>query len=103
MHEAIGDHIKGEWMGSSPGLIDNGRSEQRHVVEERAALRQAVPIQLRADGRPYYVRLADIPQPWRDELRAALPGSGCPAIAGEGECAYASDWVDWLRGRFPRW
>lgn len=70
---------------------------------EEAAQLQAVPVQLQADGRPYYVRLADIPHPWPGEFRAALRGSGCPAIAGEGECTYAWDWSDWLRGRFPWW
>ena len=53
-------------------------------------------------GHPYYVRLADIPPPWQAAFRAALRGSACPAIEGEGECAYAWDWHDWLHGRLPR-
>ncbi|MGZ2747537.1 hypothetical protein [Burkholderia stagnalis] len=53
-------------------------------------------------GRAFAVRLSDIPQPWRDSFRIALRGSACPALDGEGECAYAWDWQDWLQGTFPR-
>jgi hypothetical protein len=60
-----------------------------------------VPVFERA-GKPYYVRLADVPSPWQDRFRAALRGSGCPVITGEGECAYAWDWQEWLQGFFPR-
>ncbi|MGF6367938.1 hypothetical protein OKW40_000688 [Paraburkholderia sp. RAU6.4a] len=209
MHEAVGQHIKGEWIGGSPGFMDEGRGDQqqaprarhfgalagrvcaspdfdmplepvteakwprarvtcdpgRRVLvatldsgqqfeahdarelaelmhesgvragevamlrlhddeengvatgdqiailqrlrqltarDERTAQLQAVPVQMR-DGRPYYVRLLDVPQPWQDEFRAALRGAGCPAIDGEGECAWAWDWCNWLQGRFPHY
>lgn len=61
-----------------------------------------VPV-IERDGRPHYVRLLDIPPPWQDAFRAALRGSGCPVVEGEGECAYGRDWADWLHGRFPHW
>ncbi|WP_230459323.1 hypothetical protein [Burkholderia ubonensis] len=80
----------------------NFRLNQLGQAAERLAAPRAVRV-IEHEGRPYYVRLADVPQPWRDQFRAALRGSGCPVIAGEGECAYASDWSDWLRGSFPRW
>jgi len=209
MHEAVGQHIKGEWIGGSPGFMDEGRGDQQQAPrmrcfgalagqvsaspdfdvplelvaganwprarvtgdlgrcmlvatldggrqleahdpcelaelmheagvrdgevamlrlhddeengvptgdqiairrrmrqlsarDERTAQLQAVPVQLR-DGRPYYIRLLEVPQPWQDEFRAALHGSGCPTIDGEGECAYAWDWSDWLQGRFPHY
>ena len=66
-----------------------------------AALLASVPV-IGHDGRPDYVRLTDIPQPWRDTFRAALRGSCCPAVDGEGECASATDWKDWIKGDFPR-
>ena len=67
---------------------------------DRSALLAAVPVH-EHKGRPYYVRLADIPPPWQDAFRAALRGSACPVIEGQGECAYDHDWTDWLQGRFP--
>src|SRR5258708_6349200 len=68
-----------------------------------AALLASVPV-IERDGRPDYVRLNDIPQPWQDTFRAALRGSACPLIDGEGEgdCAWAWDWKDWVEGTFPR-
>ncbi|WP_429447914.1 hypothetical protein [Paraburkholderia sp. WC7.3g] len=78
------------------------RLRQLSARDERTAQLQAVPVQMR-DGRPYYVRLLDVPQPWQDEFRAALRGSGCPAIDGEGECAWPWDWCNWLQGRFPHY
>jgi hypothetical protein len=66
------------------------------------ALRRSVPVHER-NGRPSYMRLLDVPPPFQDEFRAALRGSCCPAIDGEGEGAWAGDWADWLDGRFPRW
>ncbi|TDN62429.1 hypothetical protein [Paraburkholderia sp. BL10I2N1] len=209
MHEAVGQHIKGEWIGGSPGFMDEGRGDQQQALrarrfgalagrvgaspdfapplelvteaswprarvtcdhvrrvlvatldsgqtleahdprelaelmheagvragevamlrlhddeqngvptgdqiaihhrlrqlaarEERTAQLQGVPVQVR-EGLSSYVRLADIPQPWRDEFRAALRGSACPVIHGEGECARAWDWSNWLQGRFPHY
>ncbi|PYE22864.1 hypothetical protein C7410_109160 [Paraburkholderia silvatlantica] len=52
-------------------------------------------------GRPFAIRLRDIPQPWRGHFHTALRGSACPVIEGEGLCAYVWDWQDWLQGRFP--
>ncbi|MFM0006270.1 helix-turn-helix transcriptional regulator [Paraburkholderia dipogonis] len=64
--------------------------------------RTRVPV-IERHGKASYVRLADIPPPLQGEFRTALGGSCCPAIDGEGECAWSTDWIDWLDGRFPRW
>lgn len=61
-----------------------------------------IPV-IERDGSAAYVRLADIPEPQRAAFRIALRGSCCPLIEGAGDCAWASDWIDWLAGRFPRW
>lgn len=53
------------------------------------------------NGRPFAIRLRDIPQPWQSRFHTALRGSACPVIEGEGLCAYVWDWQDWLQGRFP--
>lgn len=60
-------------------------------VEE---LKKAVPIILH--GFTPYVRLIDIPNPWRSELFSDALGTGCPTISGEGPCYYAWDWNKWL-------
>ena len=54
----------------------------------------AAPVHER-DGRPLYVSLEDIPQPWRDQFWAALYGSQCPKIDGIERAAYAWDWECW--------
>ncbi|RQH00197.1 hypothetical protein [Paraburkholderia dinghuensis] len=60
----------------------------------------AVPV-IQRNGRPFAICLRDIPQPWQDRFRAALRGSACPVMDGDGEYAYVRDWQDWLDGRFP--
>lgn len=104
MYEAVAQHIKGEWMGGLPGFVDECHRDQlspNDLLPEARMQLQAVPVKVR-EGFSSYVRLADIPQPWRDRFRTALRGSGCPAIDGEGDCAYERDWSDWLQGAFPR-
>lgn len=59
----------------------------------RQELLQSVTIQ---DGR--YIRLADIPAPWRQQFTTALKGSACPLIPGEPACAFAHDWTNWVAG-----
>lgn len=65
----------------------------------RDELQAAVPVHDH-DGRPCYVDLADIPQPWRDQFRAALYGSQMPVIEGVGSAAYLWDWEQWVAGEW---
>lgn len=58
----------------------------------------AVPIR-EFRGRPFYVRLRDIPPPWDAQFSRALYGSGCPYFEGEGDCAYSHDWERWVNSR----
>lgn len=46
-----------------------------------------------------FVRLIDIPNPWRSEFVADSRGSTCPIISGEGDCSYILDWYRWLSFR----
>lgn len=46
-----------------------------------------------------YVRIIDIPNPWRSEFVADSVGSTCPVIPGEGQCHYPWDWQKWLSFR----
>lgn len=47
-----------------------------------------------------YIRLADIPNPYRSQFAADSYGSTNPLIENEGPCAYSWDWLKWLRIRF---
>ncbi len=60
----------------------------------------AVPV--REDGGFKYIDLADIPEPWRRQFRAALYGSTCPVIEGVEQAAYPHDWQHWVLHGFPR-
>jgi hypothetical protein len=48
------------------------------------------------DGYPYYVRLVEIPEPWRARFREFLFGHQMPVISGDAECAYVSDWREFV-------
>lgn len=63
----------------------------------RHELLDAVPLRDN-NGRPYYVNLDDIPQPWRDQFWAALDGAQIPVIDGVERAAYIQDWQQWVRG-----
>lgn len=42
---------------------------------------------------------SDIPQPWRQEFWIALAGRPMARIVDEAiPCAYAYDWLNWVRG-----
>jgi len=63
----------------------------------RDELITVVPIHWHA-GCPHFVRLAEIPMPWRSQFETALRGSASPALSGEGQLAYAGDWKVWANG-----
>jgi len=50
-------------------------------------------------GKPSfrYVRLDEIPEPHRIAFWELLYGRGIPLVEGEGICAYAADWLEYLR------
>ena len=64
-------------------LLQAGQALPRGMT--RQELLASVPIR-NAEGGRYYVDLADIPQPWRDEFWAALHGSGRPIVEGGRTC-----------------
>lgn len=51
-------------------------------------------------GRPFFIRIAEIPEPWRAQFLKAIVGSQCPAFEGEGDLAYAWDWKHWVNGNW---
>lgn len=64
----------------------------------RDELVNLVPVHER-EGRPHYVDLSEIPQPWRDQFAVALLGSCCPVIDGIERAAFAWDWKCWVVGK----
>jgi hypothetical protein len=67
------------------------------MMEENS--QSAVPVHVHK-GRPYFVRIEEIPEPLRSEFQKALRGSACPVLTGEGPLAYAWDWTAWIEGRW---
>lgn len=65
----------------------------------RDELIAAVPIR-EFRGRPFYVRIRDIPAPWDAQFSRALYGANCPGFADEGPCAHSHDWESWVNGRW---
>lgn len=59
----------------------------------------AVPI--REYHGHYYVRVDDVPQPWREQFEEALRGSAFRVVPGESSIsAYPHDWLAWVEGRW---
>ena len=77
-------------------LLQAGQALPRALTRQEVLA--SVPI-CNAEGGRYYVDLADIPQPWRDEFWAALHGSGLPIVEGVERAAYAWDWEGWVCGQ----
>lgn len=65
----------------------------------RNELMAAVPVHDHK-GHPYFVALDEIPEPWREQFKRALHGSGCPVFEGFGQCAFARDWQTWVQGKW---
>jgi len=59
----------------------------------------AVPIR-EFRGRPFYVRISDIPAPWNAQFSRAIRGSNCPGFPDEGPCAHGHDWQCWVNGNW---
>ncbi|MFM0526956.1 hypothetical protein PQR11_18450 [Paraburkholderia strydomiana] len=70
--------------------------------DDRQLLHQVVPL-IEDAGKPYAVRIADVPQPLKDELREWWRMWSLPLFDpdGCGDCIYVWDWSDWLDGRVP--
>lgn len=65
----------------------------------RDDLAQLVSVRQAPDGTRY-IRLLDIPQPWREQFDRSLRGAQVPVIPGEsGSCVREFDWSMWLRGK----
>jgi len=71
-------------------------------TEELPPRPQAPSVPIHQSGNTSYVRLREIPEPAATYFRRRIESSGCPVIEEDSEpmqCAYASDWLDFLAGR----
>jgi hypothetical protein len=74
----------------------------------RAELEALVPVLEHVSGPEpgrgfWYVRLADIPEPYRQQFDRSLIGCTIPCVPGEPAqgCVFAHDWRAWLGGFDP--
>jgi len=51
------------------------------------------------NGRPFFVRISEIPEPWQTQFLSDIASSQCPAVDGERNLAYAWDWKRWANGQ----
>jgi len=71
-------------------------------VEKLPPRPQALRVPIHRSGDISYVRLREIPEPAATYFRKRIESSACPVIEEDSEpmqCAYASDWLDFLAGR----
>ncbi|MFM0140590.1 hypothetical protein [Caballeronia grimmiae] len=57
-----------------------------------------VPVVKGADA--HYVRVRDIPNPWRSEFANDSIDAEQPTMPGEAACYFVGDWIKWLALRF---
>jgi hypothetical protein len=69
------------------------------MIKTRQQLIDAVPV-YDIDGRPTYIRISDIPQPWRAQAENEISFCACPVVEGQGPLRYAHDFRAWVQGRW---
>lgn len=74
---------------------------QSPVDRERVALLDSVPV-IERNGRPFAVRLDDIPEPYQSEFRKALRGSTVPVPENGHDLAFVWDFKRFIN-RTPWW
>ena len=57
---------------------------------------ESLDVPIRRSGGRVYVRMNDIPEPYLTAFKRELYAAQAPVVEGEGECAYAADWVWFL-------
>jgi len=72
--------------------------------DDRLFLQQHTAPGVDYNRRPFGVRIATVPQPWRSEL---LELCRCHALHvfdndGQGSCMYPWDWEDWLNDNLSK-
>jgi len=70
--------------------------------EELPPRPEPISVHIYRAGNMDYVRLSEIPEPAATLFRKRIQYSGCPVVEEDltpMDCAYASDWHDFLTGR----
>lgn len=63
-----------------------------------AELQALVPVLKNASDR--YIRLRDVPNPYRSEFASDCIDASCMDVPGEGPSYLVGDWALWLSSRF---
>lgn len=69
------------------------------MITTRKQLLAAVPVH-EIDGKPFFIRLSEVPEPWRNQMRREVILCAQPAFEGEAGLYYAWDFEDWVSGRW---
>ncbi|MCA3000630.1 MAG: hypothetical protein ACK5RJ_03330 [Burkholderiales bacterium] len=69
------------------------------MIKTKQQLLDAVPVQT-MEGGTRYVRINDIPEPWRAQAQNEIRGCACPVVEGQGPLYYVRDFEDWVGGRW---
>lgn len=93
------DDVHARLATTGSQILDIAAIPRRRETMTRDELTGSVPVH-DYEGRPFYVSLDEIPQPWQAQFWAALQGSQCPKIDGVERAAYALDWQCWVNGRW---
>nr|WP_081071676.1 hypothetical protein [Burkholderia cepacia] len=91
------------WSATVWDLVVRCLSAALNGGKEKLPERPVLPnVPVHTSGTERYVRLSEIPEPANTFFRRNIAFTTCPVIEEDSEpidCAYASDWEDFLQGR----
>lgn len=80
-------------------LLSSAFEKQEKLASSGETFLSSVPSHV-SPSFGEYVRLSDIPNPFRSEFAGSSAGIPSPLVPGEGWCAYRKDFESWTRRRF---
>lgn len=91
-------HRYPRWSSTVWDLV--GRSIATALSGRERLPRRPKPLNvpIHKDGTVSYVRMSEIPEPVRSIFEHRMRGATVPVIAGESDCVYAWDWLDFIEG-----
>lgn len=87
------------WSASVWDLVARALAASLNDGAERLPRRpRPTKVPIHHDDGLAYVRMHEIPEPVRHIFARRMQHSTKPVIPGEGDCVYAWDWLDFLKG-----